>query len=134
MNQLFGKNYKLCSQKIIDALFLHRKSVKSYPFVLQYGLFELKENVPFQITVSVPKRMFKKAHDRNRIKRLMRECIRKNKLILEPFLNENNKQVALFMIYTAREELDYVLLEKKTKHLFNQLINEISSNDTIKIN
>ena len=56
----------------------------------------------------------------------MRECIRKNKLNLEPFLIENKKQVALFMIYTAREELTIELLQKKTKQLFKQLIDELS--------
>jgi ribonuclease P protein component len=86
----------------------------------------LPNSSPFQITVSVPKRIFKKAHDRNRIKRLMRECIRKNKLNLEPFLTDNKKQVALFMIYTAREELTNELLQKKTKQLFKQLIDELS--------
>lgn len=56
----------------------------------------------------------------------MKEAIRKNKLILEPFLEENEKQVALFMIYTAREELPIEFLQKKTKQLFKQFIDEIS--------
>ncbi len=126
MNEQFGKEYKLCSQKIIDTIFIEKKSVKAYPFVLSYFELPLPSSTPFQITVSVPKRIFKKAHDRNRIKRLMRECIRKNKLNLEPFLIENKKQVALFMIYTAREELTIELLQKKTKQLFKQLIDELS--------
>ena len=58
---------------------------------------------------------------------MMREAIRKNKLILEPFLIENNQQVALFMIYTAREEISYDVLFKKTTILFTQLIKEISN-------
>jgi ribonuclease P protein component len=126
MNEQFGKEYKLCSQKIIDTIFIEKKSVKAYPFVLSYLELPLPNSSPFQITVSVPKRIFKKAHDRNRIKRLMRECIRKNKLNLEPFLIDNKKQVALFMIYTAREELTIELLQKKTKQLFKQLIDELS--------
>jgi ribonuclease P protein component len=126
MNEQFGKEYKLCSQKIIDTIFIEKKSVKAYPFVLYYLELPLPNSSPFQITVSVPKRIFKKAHDRNRIKRLMRECIRKNKLNLEPFLIENKKQVALFMIYTAREELTIEFLQKKTKQLFKQLIDELS--------
>jgi ribonuclease P protein component len=126
MNQQFGKEYKLCSQKIIDTIFIEKKSVKAYPFVLSFLETPLSNRSPFQLTVSVPKRIFKKAHDRNRIKRLMRECIRKNKLNLEPFLTDNDKQVALFMIYTAREELSIELLQKKTKQLFKQLIDELS--------
>ncbi len=127
MNEKFGKEYKLCSQKVIQSIFDEKKSVKAYPFLIHYSLIPLTSDASFQITVSAPKRNFKKAHDRNRIKRLMREAIRKNKLILEPFLLENKKQVALFMIYTAREEIPYDILFKKTTLLFTQLIKEITN-------
>lgn len=126
MNEKLGKKYKLCSQKQIQLVFDAKTSIKNYPFVVHYAFLPMMEKTPFQITVSAPKRTFKKAHDRNRIKRLMREAIRKNKLILEPVLNQNGQQVALFMIYTAREELSHDFLHKKTKQLFNNLINEIS--------
>jgi ribonuclease P protein component len=127
MNEKFGKEYKLCSQKLIQTIFDQKQSIKTYPFVLHYSILPVKIDALFQITVSVPKRNFKKAHDRNRIKRLMREAIRKNKLILEPFLIENKKHVALFMIYTAREEIMYDVIFKKTTILFTQLIKEISN-------
>ena len=130
MNEKFGKEYKLCSQKVIQSIFDEKKSVKAYPFLIHYSLIPLTSDASFQITVSAPKRNFKKAHDRNRIKRLMREAIRKNKLILEPFLLENKKQVALFMIYTAREEIPYDILFKKTTLLFTQLIKEITNETT----
>lgn len=130
MNEKFGKEYKLCSQKVIQSIFDEKKSVKAYPFLIHYSLLPLSSDTSFQITVSAPKRNFKKAHDRNRIKRLMREAIRKNKLILEPFLLENKKQVALFMIYTAREEIPYDILFKKTTLLFTQLIKEITNETT----
>ncbi len=130
MNEKFGKEYKLCSQKVIQSIFDEKKSVKAYPFLIHYSLIPLSSDASFQITVSAPKRNFKKAHDRNRIKRLMREAIRKNKLILEPFLLENKKQVALFMIYTAREEIPYDILFKKTTLLFTQLIKEITNETT----
>lgn len=130
MNEKFGKEYKLCSQKVIQSIFDEKKSVKAYPFLIHYSLIPLSSDASFQITVSAPKRNFKKAHDRNRIKRLMREAIRKNKLILEPFLLENKKQVALFMIYTAREEIPYDILFKKTTLLFTQLIKEINNETT----
>lgn len=126
MDQRFGKKYKLCSDKQIQLVFDSKSSLKAYPFVVHYAQIELNSDVPFQVTVSAPKRIFKKAHDRNRIKRLLREAIRQNKLILETFLKENKKQVALFMIYTAREELPFELLQKKMKQLLNQIINELS--------
>ena len=134
MNEQLGKKNKLCSQKQIQAVFDLKTSLKYYPFVVHYGILPLPADVSFQVTVSAPKRHFKKAHDRNRLKRLMRESIRKNKLILEPLLLENGQQLALFMIYIAREELSLDFLQKKTKQLFKQLINEISKVPTSKIN
>lgn len=131
MDMRFGKKYKLCSDKQIQTVFESKQSVKSYPFVIHYADIPLHTDVPFQITISAPKRNFKKAHERNRIKRLLRESIRQNKLILETFLKENNKQVALFMIYTAREEVQFEILQKKMKQILNQLIKEIG-NDTKK--
>ena len=111
MNQSFGKDYSLCSRKIIDQLFSEGEHVKSYPFILRYKFVELPKHTPFQIVTSAPKRNFKKAVDRNRIKRLMREVLRKNKAILEN--NIENKQLALFLMYTGREMPSYNDVEKK---------------------
>lgn len=127
MNNCFGKKYKLCSEKQIQSVFDSKKSVKQYPLVIHYAELPLHKSATFQITVSAPKRIFKKAHDRNRIKRLLRESIRQNKLILESFLTENNKQLALFMIYIAKEELPFDVLQKKMKTILNQIIKEISN-------
>ncbi len=133
MDQTFGKKYKLCRQKLIDSVFKSGNTVKQYPFVVHFMEIEEKLEAPFQITVSAPKRLFKKAHDRNRIKRLMRETIRKNKLILETFIITNNKQLILFMVYTSKEEMKYDVLLKKTEQLFKQLVNKFENNDTTKI-
>ena len=133
MNETFGKRYKLCRQKIMDQLFKKGTSVKHYPFVVHFMEVEPDLDAPFQITISAPKRTFKKAHDRNRIKRLMRETIRKNKLILETFLVNNNKQMALFMVYTAREEMPYDILLKKTEQIFTQIVKQIDNNDSKEI-
>lgn len=109
----------------MDEIFNAKQSIRSYPFIIHYKIVPLTEGTPFQITVSAPKRIFKKAHDRNRIKRLMREAIRKNKLILESYLLGKEQQVALFMIYTAKEELDYDLILSKTMKSFSILITEL---------
>ena len=132
MDQTFGKKYKLCRQKLIDSVFKQGAYVKQYPFVLHFLEVDEVLEAPFQITISAPKRLFRKAHDRNRIKRLMRETVRKNKINLETFITDNNKNLALFMVYTNREEMPYEVLLKKTEQLFSQLIQKIASNDTTK--
>ena len=129
MDQTLGKEYKLCSQKIIQAIFEEKKTVKQFPFVINYKLTELPSSKSFQLVVSAPKRIFRKAHDRNRIKRLCKETIRKNKYILEEYLIPKDKQLALFFVYTNKEEMEYEVLFKKTEQLFKKLITELSKLD-----
>jgi ribonuclease P protein component len=125
MDQTFGKEYKLCSKKLIESLFKEGKSVKAYPFTLVYLRHENSADVPFQIVISAPKKINRHAHDRNRIKRVAREAIRKNKFILEDFLTETKQQLAIFLVYTAKEELSTDQLDKKIKKLFTQLIEKL---------
>ena len=129
MSQTFGKEYKLCNKTIIDDIFESGSTIKSYPLMAKYKLVVLKSKTPFQIVISAPKRTFRNAFQRNRIKRICTEAIRKNKQPLEFFLQEQNKQLGLFLIYSAKEELNNQQLEQKTEKLFNKLIANL--NDTI---
>jgi ribonuclease P protein component len=122
MDQTLGKEYKLCSQKVIQEIFEVKKVVKQFPLVLNYKLTQVPSEKPFQMVFAAPKRIFRKAHERNRIKRLCKETVRKNKLILEDFLTEHQSQVALFLVYTNKEELPYEVLLKKTEQLFQKLV------------
>ena len=125
MNERFGKEYKLCSQKVIAEIFKSGRSVRQYPFTVQFMEHTVPGAQPFQLVFSAPKRIFRKAHDRNRIKRLMRETFRKKKLILEEVLVRHNKQLVLFVIYTAKEELPLRTLTAKTEQLLQKLIQEL---------
>jgi ribonuclease P protein component len=125
MYQTFGKAYKLCSEKAIQQVFEGKKSVKQFPFVMHYAPMELPTNKSFQVVISAPKRIFRKAHDRNRIKRVMKEVFRKNKLILENALATKDTQLALFLIYTNQEELKYEVLLRKMEQLLQKVTNEI---------
>jgi hypothetical protein len=58
---------------------------------------------------------------------LLRETVRKNKLILETFLKEHQCQLALFLVYTNKEELPYDVLLRKTEQLFQKLIVQIQN-------
>lgn len=122
MDESFGKEYKLCSQKVIEQIFQADLKVKQFPFVLHYSFQTLPSTKSFQVVISAPKRIFRKAHERNRIKRLMKEVLRKQKSTLENELLTQNKQLALFLIYTSKEELEYQVLGVKMEHLLQKLI------------
>jgi ribonuclease P protein component len=127
MNQSFGKEYKLCSKNQIDEIFESGNTIKSYPFVIKYKLLPLRSEKEFQVVLSAPKRTYRFAYQRNRIKRICREAIRKNKVDLENYLHDNDLKVGLFIIYSAREELESTQLEHKTRKIFKKLIAELDA-------
>lgn len=104
-------------------------TVKSYPFIAKLKGMELGDQIPFKLVITAPKRTFKFAHDRNRIKRICREAIRLNKSKLESYLLNEHKQIALFLFYTAKEELSQELLQKNTVKLFNNIIKKLEENE-----
>lgn len=100
MNYRFPKKERLCSQKNIEQLFAEGKSVSKYPLKLIYLASSLPENVPIQVGVTVPKRTFKKAVIRNRIKRLLRESYRLHKPL---YFNTLETPYAFMILYLGKE-------------------------------
>ncbi|TSJ46490.1 ribonuclease P protein component [Fluviicola chungangensis] len=123
----FGKAYKLCSRKTIDRLFKEGKQLRAFPLTVYYLETEFVEKVPFQVVLSAPKRLYKHAHDRNYVKRLMKEVLRREKQPLEDLLNESGKQLALFIIYANKEILTYPELEKCVRKLVVKLLTELKN-------
>lgn len=122
MNVELGKKYKLCSHSIIKAVFEEGKTIKQYPLrSITLVLEPDTSKAAFQLVISVPKRNFKKAHDRNRIRRQLKEAFRLNKGTLEEKLIEQKQQIALFIVYTERTALEYKVLESKMKKLIQQI-------------
>lgn len=105
MKQTFKKEERLCSKKIIKTLFESGSSLTVHPFRLVWLKTALKTKYPVQITISVPKKNIAKAVDRNKIKRQIRECYRKNKNILYEYLYNKDKQYAMALIYMAKDEV-----------------------------
>lgn len=119
MNRSYSKKEKLKSQKLIEALFEEGKAINAFPLRLIY----LKTGDSNKIGVSVSKRNFKRAFDRNRIKRLMRESYRLNKNLL---IDNNIDGYAFMILYIGKEMPDFELVFKTTKILFKNLINILS--------
>ena len=130
MDQGLDKRYKLCSKTVIASLFESGKQCKKYPFLIKYQWLNRPKEVPFQLVISVPKRTFKRAVDRNRIKRLIREAVRKKKHLLESALTDKQETLAFFMIYTDSKEMDVDFMTNKIETLFQRLVTEIQSNYT----
>ena len=112
MGNDLGKEYKLCSHVIIEDVFATGDLIKSYPFVARIKLTKLPKQVPFQLVFSAPKRTFRKAYQRNKVKRLCKEAFRLNKYELESALTDSNKQLALFLVFTSRDKITFDVLEK----------------------
>lgn len=108
----FSAEEKLKSKKTIDKLFNEGKSVSQSGFTLVYCITQLTSFYPAQAGFVVPKRSFKHAVDRNRIKRLMREVYRKNKFTLYEKLIERKQQLALMCVYKGKDMPDYEKAEK----------------------
>lgn len=121
--QTFSKDERLCSKVIIDQLIQKGNSFNCFPFKVIWLEIE-QSSSSVKIVISVPKRKFKKAVDRNRIKRLTREVYRKKKQVLIEQLG--NKKVALLLVYTSKMIFEYTEAEEKINHLLNRLGNEIN--------
>lgn len=123
----FGKNERLCSKKVIDKLFAEGKSVFSFPVKIGYLETKLPANVPVQAAFTVGKRNFKRAVQRNLIKRRMREVYRLNK---SGFYSEiGEKKVAVFFIFTGKTISEYSQIEAAIKKGMKKLISELKTSN-----
>ena len=117
--QHFSKAERLCSKIIINDVFETGKTIQVAAFKL-YWLNVETQSAPMQILISVPKRNFKRAVDRNLLKRRIREAYRTNKLVL----NENlkSKYYALMLVYTGKTILEYKEIEERIIELLKRFI------------
>lgn len=129
------------SRKLIEQLFSGGKSFSIHPFKIFYLVNEnvfsalQKKSFPakkiiLQCGVGVSSKNFKKAVDRNRVKRLMRETYRLQKNFLYDALKEKNLQLALFIIYTGKELPEYKMVSDKIDLILHRIAKEFQKIDT----
>ena len=110
-----GKQERLKSRKQIEHLFKEGKSFSIPPLRVYYTACPLPvSNCSLQFGVAVGTKHFKKAVDRNRVKRLIREAWRLQKNKLQQQLKIENSQLHVFFIFTGKEVPDYKLISEKT--------------------
>lgn len=109
----FTKEERLCSKKIIEELFSKKntRQFTHYPILAISKTYAGESVLPAKILFSVPKKKFRKAHERNRIRRQMRESYRNQKGPFYDILSAKHLQCAIVMVYIAQEMLPYKKIE-----------------------
>ena len=120
-----GKEERLKSQKQTELVFSEGKKFTLAPFRVYYLSIKDQLNV-LQFGVGVSTKNFKKAIDRNRVKRLAREAYRLQKKILEKKLIEANSYLTVFFIYTGKELPEYKDINDKIGRVLNKLCEIVS--------
>jgi ribonuclease P protein component len=116
----YRKEDKLKSRKAIDALFGEGNSFSNFP--LKVIWMPQNKMGALQAAVGVSSRNFKKAVDRNRIKRLMREAYRLQKQSLKESLLLNQQTMSVFFLYVGKELPEYDLIYEKMGNSIKRLI------------
>ncbi|MFB9109649.1 ribonuclease P protein component [Flavobacterium gyeonganense] len=123
MNFTYPKNERLKSKTTIGLLFSEGKSVSKYPLRLVYCQADENSEEKIKIGVSVSKKYFKKAVDRNYFKRVLRETYRLNKNLL---LENVQEPYSLMFFYQTKDKLSYEEINIKTVQLFEKFLQQVN--------
>lgn len=130
MKYRFPKSEKVVSLKIINALFDKKTPVFFvYPFKISFLVITQPETLN-QVLIIVPKRNFKKAVDRNKIKRQIREIYRLNKHQLQNYTNPKGIHLAVSIAYVGKSGMDYSKANMAFIKVLKQLEETIEKNNT----
>lgn len=125
-----SKNERICSRTLVDTLFGGgaSRSMSAYPLRLVYMKMQQQQGgAQAQILVSVPKKHFKHAVDRNRVKRQVREAYRHNKHVLLEVMKERpGEAVALAFVWQARVKLTTEEVAAKMQMLLNRVAEKMA--------
>ena len=124
MDQTFTRDERLRSKVLIKHLFDEGKKINFFPFRIIVLKYPVPSKYPVQLLISVPRSLFKKAVDRNMIKRLIREAYRKNKYLFYESLEEDQIQLMVCIQYTAKVILSFQLIQEKIIVLLQRLKNK----------
>ena len=125
-----GKEERLKSRKVIEQLFKEGKAFTAFPFRVIWQFLPEENNNSLKAGFTVSTKYFKKAVDRNRIRRLMKEAYRLQKHTLQTGLCESNQQLVIFIIYVGKEIPEYSLVVEKITVVINKLQKIVNENNS----
>lgn len=141
----YTKKERLCSFQHQKLLFTHGNVFFCYPFRVVYLKlktsnhpdpsdshiydpgYDMSLRAPVKCLISVPAKKFKRAVDRNLIKRLMREAYRKNKSAFYAFLEKEGYDCLLAFVYSGNQILSYAELESKITLSLYKLMDKLKN-------
>ena len=118
----FKKSERLCSRLLMDRLFQgDNKSVSAYPLRAVFLPVSTDEQKGVSVLVSVPKKRFHDAVDRNRVKRQIREAYRKQKHALIEKMDEREQGLLIAFIYVSAQIESTAYIEKRLARLLDKI-------------
>jgi len=125
MGNTFSKEERLAGKSLINKLFQDGSSFVTYPYRVVFLSTEaFSGDFPAQALVSVPKRRFRRAVDRNLLKRRMRESYRLQKAELYAFLRAHSLQLLIAFQYVGKEKLPFAYLHERMGLALSKMRNE----------
>ncbi|MDR0420650.1 MAG: ribonuclease P protein component [Prevotellaceae bacterium] len=129
----FKKNERLCLRKDMENVIHNGKKFLTYPFLVNYVIKDAQDNETSKIAISVAKRNFKKAVDRNLLKRRIREAYRHHKHGYVEIARKTDKVVNAIIIYVPKEKLSYGEIEKGIVKALENLSKNIKNDSNISV-
>lgn len=121
------RSHILRGRTAVNQLFAKGKTFSHPPFRIMFYWSRNPDDLPVKVLFSVSKRIFKRAVQRNRIRRLMREVWRRHRHSLWDLANRRNQTLHVAILYSKREMPDFATVENKIIQIIDRLI---ASNET----
>ena len=124
MKNTLSKSDRLTNPVAISQIYDKGKHLNYFPFKIVW----LKEvgGAGLKVVFSVPKRKFKRAVDRNQIKRKLRDTYRKHKHEVQKAVENKNTRVSLFLVYLGKDIPPSEIVDDKINVLLKRLTKEIT--------